>query len=187
MSALVDLSGQTFGRLTVVGQAPRRNNDTMWHCKCSCGSTSSVQSKHLRNGCTRSCGCLQAELARDKRLKPVCDIHGRFRRPLKANPKKLICNKCESLRRNKWAEVNLEKLRESQRQYARRNSKSIATYRARWEKENPDKRYISSVKEDMKRATGVPRNAIPLGLIQAKLYQLNVKRLMRGQEHEQKD
>jgi hypothetical protein len=61
-----DLTGQTFGRLTVAflskERAPRkRRSELLWDCICSCGNTKLVTSQHLRKSLVRSCGCLQAE------------------------------------------------------------------------------------------------------------------------------
>jgi hypothetical protein len=64
MPARLDLIGQKFGRLTVLEYA----GDRKWNCVCGCGEKSRVQTGHLRNGDTKSCGCLHRELTR-KRLK----------------------------------------------------------------------------------------------------------------------
>jgi hypothetical protein len=32
-----------------------------WICQCSCGNIKSVQGSNLKNGGTKSCGCLQKE------------------------------------------------------------------------------------------------------------------------------
>lgn len=59
---LVDLTGQTFGRLTVQERAPR-TYQTMWVCTCTCGTKGVVVSGvNLRTGHTASCGCLRDEL-----------------------------------------------------------------------------------------------------------------------------
>lgn len=59
---LMDLTGKTFGRLTVISRAPSRGPTTYWHCKCSCGNTREVASQSLRLEAARSCGCLRKEL-----------------------------------------------------------------------------------------------------------------------------
>lgn len=59
-----DETGQRYGRLTVVGVAPRRyKNGVVWICRCDCspGNTFEVRGISLRNGETRSCGCLHRE------------------------------------------------------------------------------------------------------------------------------
>lgn len=59
---LIDITGKTFGRLTVRGRAPR-TYQTMWECACRCGTRSVVVSgSNLRSGHTTSCGCVREEL-----------------------------------------------------------------------------------------------------------------------------
>lgn len=64
----IDLTGQVFGRLTVVYRAKKRvglkNNFVYWACSCECGGGSVVASRHLISGNVLSCGCLQKETAR---------------------------------------------------------------------------------------------------------------------------
>lgn len=56
-------AGQTYGRLTVVSEAPRnKHNNIMWHCICSCGNTAVVASSALSTGGTKSCGCFRKEI-----------------------------------------------------------------------------------------------------------------------------
>jgi hypothetical protein len=58
-----DLTGQTFGRLTVETRVPGGR----WSCRCQCGRLHTVRAKHLLRGTIRSCGCLKAEV--DQRRK----------------------------------------------------------------------------------------------------------------------
>lgn len=54
-----DLSGQVFGKLTVlkrIGTTTKRS--ALWKCKCECGRTTAVITRDLNSGNTRSCGCL---------------------------------------------------------------------------------------------------------------------------------
>ena len=52
---IIDLSGQTFGRWTVLGYAGR----SRWNVRCDCGVEVTLLGHNLRRGSTRSCGCLQ--------------------------------------------------------------------------------------------------------------------------------
>ena len=68
MGKLIDLTGQVFGRLTVIKRADDKiykdgTHRSQWACKCCCGNTSDVivLDKHLKNGKTKSCGCLRSE------------------------------------------------------------------------------------------------------------------------------
>lgn len=54
-----DLTGQKFGRLTVVGLADTETRKTYWICKCDCGNMKSVRSDSLLCGAIKSCGCLK--------------------------------------------------------------------------------------------------------------------------------
>lgn len=58
-----DLTGRTFARLTVLGFAGTRGRKPYWVCECECGEIKTVHGEHLKAGRTRSCGCLNAELA----------------------------------------------------------------------------------------------------------------------------
>lgn len=63
--------GQTFGRLTVVGESSRidKRGDTRWRVICSCGRRNLTRrASTLLNGRTRSCGCLNVEMARERGL-----------------------------------------------------------------------------------------------------------------------
>ena len=54
-----DLTGQVFGRLTVLGQAECKKGISYWRCRCECGKETTVRYAYLVNGHTKSCGCLQ--------------------------------------------------------------------------------------------------------------------------------
>lgn len=61
---LKDLTGQKFGRLTVI----KRNGSTeegkaKWDCLCDCGNTVTVVGKNITHSFTRSCGCLKKEFS----------------------------------------------------------------------------------------------------------------------------
>lgn len=55
----LDLTGQQFGRLTAISRAKSRSGHTYWLCQCQCGNTKEIQTRHLIDGLTRSCGCLR--------------------------------------------------------------------------------------------------------------------------------
>lgn len=60
----VSMIGKINGRLTVIEEAGRnRWGEAIWLCACTCGNKTTVAGKKLRDGHTRSCGCL----ARDTR------------------------------------------------------------------------------------------------------------------------
>ena len=62
MSRLKDLTGEKFGRLTVIKRAESRGRNTYWLCSCECGCEKEVRSSHLGKS-TLSCGCLAKDKA----------------------------------------------------------------------------------------------------------------------------
>lgn len=61
-SCLIDLTGQRFGRLTVLGlDAERSTRKTYWICQCDCGNVKSCRADSLRAGNIVSCGCKKRE------------------------------------------------------------------------------------------------------------------------------
>lgn len=67
MGKMIDITGKVFGRLTVIGPAPKPENSKsthrFWLCQCICQNVVVVNGSKLRNGQTQSCGCLQKERA----------------------------------------------------------------------------------------------------------------------------
>lgn len=63
MSKCIDLTGNKYGRLTVLHKDNERksNSGSYWICKCDCGNTKSIKSSSLRRGEIQSCGCLRNE------------------------------------------------------------------------------------------------------------------------------
>jgi hypothetical protein len=61
MGKFIDLTGNIFGRLTVIKRVNNKCNKTMWLCRCNCGMEKIVYAISLRSGGTRSCGCLHKE------------------------------------------------------------------------------------------------------------------------------
>ena len=64
--ALIDLTGQKFGKLTVLyrdtdTEKLKKDRHAMWKCQCECGNFTTVIGKDLRTLKTQSCGCLQKE------------------------------------------------------------------------------------------------------------------------------
>lgn len=58
MGKMKDITGQVFGKLTVISCAGKIDNRRyFWNCKCECGKEIQVLGTSLRNGNTKSCGC----------------------------------------------------------------------------------------------------------------------------------
>jgi len=58
---LEDLTGQRFGRWTVLERAENKGKRTAWLCKCDCGTVKAVHATSLKNGDSTSCGCYAKE------------------------------------------------------------------------------------------------------------------------------
>ena len=54
----LDLTGQRYGKLTVLAPASNQGRNTAWYCRCDCGSELEVRTDHLRAGHITSCGCV---------------------------------------------------------------------------------------------------------------------------------
>lgn len=70
MRKLIDLTGQKFGKLTVIQRDNLTNKkDTYWLCECECNSGQyvSVLGYNLKNGHTNSCGCIRKEKTKNKK------------------------------------------------------------------------------------------------------------------------
>lgn len=64
MAKAIDLTGQKFGRLTVVERLFERKNysATFWLCVCDCGKTDlRIRADYLKKSITTSCGCYRTE------------------------------------------------------------------------------------------------------------------------------
>lgn len=79
MGKPLELTGQRFGRLTVLSEAERNGRGIRkWLCRCDCGNEKSVRGCDLTTGHTQSCGCLQKEVVTDV-LKQRFELHGKSR------------------------------------------------------------------------------------------------------------
>lgn len=78
---LRDLTGQVFGRLTVVQQLPtdyRPTKHARWLCQCVCGRQKEVFGFSLERGQIKSCGCYRREVQRMRKR----GTHGQHNTPL---------------------------------------------------------------------------------------------------------
>jgi len=88
--------GEKFNRLTVLDAPVKIGRRYKVNCICDCGNTVAVDTSHLRNGHTASCGCLQREDIRQRQTK-----HGKYYEPeflVWSNMKK----RCAEPRYAKW-------------------------------------------------------------------------------------
>jgi hypothetical protein len=61
MPKFIDLTGQKFGRWTVLNRTKSTTGKTTWSCRCSCGTTGNVIGRNLKNGRSQSCGCWKSD------------------------------------------------------------------------------------------------------------------------------
>lgn len=73
-----DLTDCNFGKLKVIKRNGKRSTRVKWLCRCFCGRFTSVCSKELLNGDTKSCGCLQSEKNIYRNWKGHEDIPGNY-------------------------------------------------------------------------------------------------------------
>lgn len=68
MKKIIDLTGQTFGRLTVEGQESARDKRgrVVWRLACQCGNKVFYEAGRFKYGNTVSCGCYRRELVGDE-------------------------------------------------------------------------------------------------------------------------
>ena len=69
----LDLTGQRFGRWTVIKLAGKTQNsrERTWLCRCDCGTEKVIPQGRLKCGDSRSCGCLQREIASELAKKGI--------------------------------------------------------------------------------------------------------------------
>jgi ribosomal protein S27E len=78
----IDLTNQKFGKLTVLYRDPNSPRKyTKWICKCDCGNTTSVYSHALRQGKTKSCGCMSSKKNTSSRTNRS-NLHGKSKSKL---------------------------------------------------------------------------------------------------------
>ena len=56
----IEMLGKRFGRLVVLEEVEKKNNQRMFRCLCDCGNEKIIAGSRLRGG-TQSCGCLHRE------------------------------------------------------------------------------------------------------------------------------
>lgn len=67
MIAFIDLSGETFGKWTVISRSSKKR--VTWVCVCECGNEREVDASSLRSGRSISCGCISRKLIADRSYK----------------------------------------------------------------------------------------------------------------------
>ena len=74
MGNVLNLTGQRYGRLTVLHRVENRitpsgKSISCWKCICDCGNETCAATQDLRSGDAKSCGCLKRELTQERMVK----------------------------------------------------------------------------------------------------------------------
>lgn len=87
----IDISGQKFGRLTVIQLGQPTKAGASWACVCDCGCHTVVNSLKLRNGSIVSCGCYRRERLNQANIK-----HGMSKKSRTYRTWKEMRNRCSN-------------------------------------------------------------------------------------------
>jgi len=58
--------GERYGRLIILSEEEKIKKARIFRCLCDCGKETTVRLNSLRQGRTRSCGCLRSELIKER-------------------------------------------------------------------------------------------------------------------------
>ena len=79
MTKVKDIAGQRFGRLVVL-RLSHLDVGAHWDCRCDCGTETNVSRRDLRNGNTKSCGCLNRDQTISRNIQKTTHGHTRGKR-----------------------------------------------------------------------------------------------------------
>lgn len=70
--SFLDRTGKRYGQLVCIRLVLKTDKKriNLWECKCDCGNFIIVRSTNLKNGHTRSCGCLNTQKRKERRKYP---------------------------------------------------------------------------------------------------------------------
>ena len=104
MPKRIDLTGQTFNRLTVIGYAgPDTTGRATWHCRCACGGEKIAKAHELKRGNTASCGCLAQE-QRQAAAQSRCHDYSRANWPCERKAWEGMIRRCTDPAWPQWAD-----------------------------------------------------------------------------------
>jgi hypothetical protein len=70
-----DITGQKFGKLTVLNYIGTKKGESKWYCMCDCGKATEASLINLRRGGIKSCGCLKSEIKKTHGLSDSRQYH----------------------------------------------------------------------------------------------------------------
>lgn len=97
-----NLTGQRFGRLTVIDYIPedqRQSKQYAWLCRCDCGNETKGCAYKLKNGLQQSCGCLKEEMKHH-----IGEVTRKYKHSNKRlyGVYKMMHNRCEDHKHREW-------------------------------------------------------------------------------------
>ena len=129
--------GEKFGRLTVVKLTGKdKSGNSLYQCRCHCGGETITRSFSLRNGRAKSCGCLQKEIASQKKSRITltekkCSFCGEIkpinqfgRKKESVDGHKSQCRPCGKI----WHKNNRHRVSESNRHRRRKMDDATPTW-----------------------------------------------------------
>lgn len=82
MKPRTDITNKKFSRLTAVRFVGRNNdNRDVWEFLCSCGNKKNISYRWVKNGTSKSCGCLASELTAKRNYKHGHTKHNNIMTP----------------------------------------------------------------------------------------------------------
>lgn len=84
MTVAIDVCGDRYGRLIALRRTANQGRRTVWLFRCDCGNEVALRLELVRGGTTKSCGCLRAEVTRDRSLTHGHHVGRKATRTLKA-------------------------------------------------------------------------------------------------------
>ena len=74
----LELKGK-YGRLTVLHtDGNTKSGHVLWLCRCDCGVEKRFSGYRISSGHTKSCGCLSADMAREKFVQHIKNIWNKW-------------------------------------------------------------------------------------------------------------
>lgn len=64
-----DLTGNVYGRLTVLNREEDKGREHTWLCRCECGNTKIIRGPGLKYGRVKSCGCFRKDITAKRSTK----------------------------------------------------------------------------------------------------------------------
>ena len=77
MPKKLDLTGEKYGNLTVIGRCGGKSRYLTWECECACGNRIQADSRQLRSGAVMSCGCMRKPEEQARGGRKANDLTGR--------------------------------------------------------------------------------------------------------------